>query len=47
LTTPSRPSIRLLRTQGQFAQVMFVEFAVGVGGFVQRERARDMDFKRT
>ena len=40
-------SVRLLRTQRQFAQVMFVEFAVGVSGFVQRERARDVDFKRT
>src|SRR5215813_8790581 len=40
-------SARLLRTQGQFAQVMFVEFAMGVSGLVQRERSRDMDFKRT
>jgi len=26
---------------------MFVQFAVGVGGFVQRKGARDVDFKRT
>ena len=38
---------RLLRTQAQFAQVMFIEFAMGVGGFVQRERARHVDFKGT
>jgi hypothetical protein len=40
-------SVRLLRAQGQFAQVMLVEFAVSVSGFVQRERSRDVDFKRT
>ena len=40
-------SVRLLRTQGQSAQVMFVEFAVGVSSSVQREGARDVDFKRT
>src|SRR5258705_1213598 len=40
-------SVRLLWTQGQFAQVMFVEFAMGVRGLVQPERARDMDFERT
>src|SRR6185369_14224786 len=38
---------RLLRTQRQFAQVMFVQFAVGVSGMIQRERARNVDFKRT
>src|SRR5215471_10543488 len=41
------PPEKLLRTQGQFAQVMFVQFAVGVSGFVQWERTRDVNFKRT
>ena len=40
-------AVRLLWTQGQFAQVMFVEFAVGVSGFVQREGVCDVDFERT
>jgi len=35
----------LLRAQGQFTQVMLVEFAVRFGGLVQRERAGDMDMK--
>ena len=37
----------LLRTQGEFAQEMFVQFPVSVGRLLQWKRARDVDFKRT
>src|SRR2546430_10654008 len=37
---------QLLRPQRQFAKIMFIEFAVRFGGFVQWERAGDMDLKR-
>jgi hypothetical protein len=40
-------SDRLLWTQSQLAQIMFVEFAVGFSRLVQRKCARDVDFKGT
>ena len=37
----------LLGDQREFPKIVIVERTLGVNGLVQRERARDMDFKRT